>query len=86
MSEKAGKRSLPATPAEALGCNFVRLAHYPHAGHMAKLADEMGLMVRAEVPIYWEDINYASPKVLALAKAKVEELILRDRNRGSVMI
>jgi beta-glucuronidase len=72
--------------AKALGCNFVRLAHYPHAAHMARLADEMGLMVWAEVPIYWEDVNYASPKVLALAKAMVEELIVRDRNRGSVII
>jgi beta-glucuronidase len=72
--------------AKALGCNFVRLAHYPHAAHMAQLADEMGLMVWAEVPIYWEDVNYASPKVLALAKSMVEELIVRDRNRGSVVI
>lgn len=72
--------------AKALGCNFVRLAHYPHAAHMAQLADEMGLMVWAEVPIYWEDVNYASPKVLALAKSMVEELIVRDRNRGSVII
>lgn len=72
--------------AKALGCNFVRLAHYPHAGHVARLADEMGLMVWAEVPIYWEDVNYASPRTLTLAKAMVEELIVRDRNRGSVVI
>jgi beta-glucuronidase len=72
--------------AKALGCNFVRLAHYPHAAHMARLADEMGLMVWAEVPIYWEDVNYASPRTLTLAKAMVEELITRDRNRGSVII
>ncbi|MCU0882991.1 MAG: beta galactosidase jelly roll domain-containing protein, partial [Hyphomonadaceae bacterium] len=72
--------------AKALGCNFVRLAHYPHAAHMARLADEMGLMVWAEVPIYWEDVNYASARTLTLAKAMVEELIVRDRNRGSVII
>lgn len=72
--------------AKALGCNFVRLAHYPHAEHMARLADEMGLLVWAEVPIYWEDVDYASPRVLALAKAMMEELIVRDRNRASVVM
>lgn len=72
--------------AKALGCNFVRLAHYPHAAHMARLADEMGLMVWAEVPIYWEDVNYASPRVLTLAKSMVEELVVRDRNRASVIL
>ena len=31
--------------AKELNCNFVRLAHYPHNEHMARLADEMGIMV-----------------------------------------
>jgi beta-glucuronidase len=84
VSEAQGRALLEE--AKALGCNFVRLAHYPHAEHMARLADEMGLMVWAEIPIYWEDVNYAAPRVLALAKAMVEELVIRDRNRGSVVM
>jgi beta-glucuronidase len=84
VSEAQGRALL--SEAKALGCNFVRLAHYPHAEHMARLADEMGLMVWAEIPVYWEDVNYASPKVLALAKSMVEELIIRDRNRASVVM
>lgn len=30
--------------AKEMGCNFMRLAHYPHNEEMAKLADELGLL------------------------------------------
>src|SRR5713101_8836734 len=36
--------------AKELGCNFVRLAHYPHNEAMLRMADQMGLMVWGEVP------------------------------------
>ena len=36
-----------------LGCNYVRLAHYPHNEHMVRLADKKGLMVWEEIPVYW---------------------------------
>ena len=72
--------------AKALGCNFVRLAHYPHADHVARLADEMGLMLWAEIPVYWEEIDYASPRTLALARQMMGELVRRDRSRASVVM
>ncbi len=72
--------------AKALGCNFVRLAHYPHADHVARLADEMGLMVWAEIPVYWEEIAYESPRTLALARQMMRELVMRDRSRASVVM
>lgn len=72
--------------AKALGCNFVRLAHYPHADHVARLADEMGLMLWAEIPVYWEEIDYASPRTLALARQIMGELVRRDRSRASVVM
>jgi beta-glucuronidase len=31
--------------AKELGCNFVRLAHYPHNEHMVRVAEELGLLV-----------------------------------------
>ena len=37
--------------ARELGCNYVRLAHYPHNEHMARVADEMGILLWAEVPV-----------------------------------
>lgn len=71
--------------AKALGCNFVRLAHYPHAEAAARIADELGLLVWAEIPVYWEEVAYESPRTMALAKIMLGELIARDRNRASVM-
>lgn len=81
----AQARALLQTAKDA-GCNFVRLAHYPHGAAMSRLADEMGLLVWAEIPVYWEDIDYANPKVLELARTMMAELVLRDRNRASVVM
>ena len=36
-----------------LGCNYVRLVHYPHDRHIVELADEIGLMV-SEEPGFWQ--------------------------------
>jgi beta-glucuronidase len=72
--------------AKDLGCNFVRLAHYPHGEAMLRAADEMGLLVWAEIPVYWEDVSYDSAKTLALAKTMFTEMIQRDANRASVVM
>jgi len=71
--------------AKELGCNFVRLAHYPHAEHMVKLADEMGIMVWEENPVYWT-INWSSRDTYANAENQLREVIQRDKNRASVII
>lgn len=72
--------------ARALGANFVRLAHYPHSERMVRLADEMGLLVWSEVPVYWEEVSYDSPATLALARRMKAESMTRDLNRASVII
>jgi beta-glucuronidase len=71
--------------AKELGCNFVRLAHYPHNEHMARVADEMGLMLWEEVPVYWT-ISWQNEATLANARNQLTELIVRDRNRASVIV
>lgn len=71
--------------AKELGCNFVRLAHYPHNEHMARVADELGLMLWEEVPVYWT-IQWDNPQTLANAQSQLTELITRDRNRASVIV
>jgi beta-glucuronidase len=71
--------------AKELGCNFVRLAHYPHNEHMARVADELGLMLWEEVPVYWT-IEWQNPGTLANARQQLTELVLRDRNRASVIV
>ena len=71
--------------AKELNCNFVRLAHYPHNEYTSRLADEMGLMLWEEVPVYW-DIDWANDSTLSNAKHQLSELITRDKNRSSVII
>lgn len=71
--------------ARELGCNYVRLAHYPHNEYMARVADEMGLLIWAEVPVYWT-IHWDNQGTYANAENQLGELVTRDRNRASVII
>ena len=71
--------------AKELGCNFVRLAHYTHNEKMLRLADEMGLMVWAEVPVYWT-ISWENKETYQNAENQLATGIERDKNRASVII
>ena len=71
--------------AKELGCNYVRLAHYPHNEAMTRMADEMGLLVWSEIPVYWT-IEWDNPKTYALAEQQLTENITRDKNRASIII
>jgi beta-glucuronidase len=73
------------TWAKELGANFVRLAHYPHNEEMVRLADQMGLLVWDEVPVYWE-MNFQNPATLENAKAQLRDVIARDHNRAAVAL
>lgn len=73
------------TWAKELNCNFIRLAHYPHNEEEARLADEMGLLLWEEVPVYWT-IDWTNPATLANAEHQISDLISRDKNRASVIV
>lgn len=68
-----------------LHCNYVRLAHYPHSEEMIKLADEMGLLVWAEVPVYWT-ISWQNENTYGNAEKQLIDLMVRDKNRASVIV
>lgn len=70
--------------AKDLNCNYVRLAHYTHNRHIVKAADEMGLLVWAEIPVYW-NLEFENPAVFEKAKARMDEMIGRDQNRASII-
>lgn len=70
--------------AKELGCNFVRLAHYPHHEYMTRTADEMGLLVWSEIPVYWT-IHFDNPNTYANAENQLVENITRDKNRASII-
>lgn len=71
--------------AKELNCNYVRLAHYPHNEEMNRLADEMGLLVWAEVPVYWT-ISWENQDTYNNAQQQLTDLIERDKNRAAVII
>jgi beta-glucuronidase len=71
--------------AKELGCNYVRLAHYPHDERMTRAADRMGLMVWSEIPVYWA-VRFGDPQVLKKAQQQLGEEIRRDRNKASVVL
>lgn len=71
--------------AKDLGCNMVRLAHYPHDENMTRTADSIGLLVWSEIPVYWT-IDFTSKAVLEKAKGQLDEMLTRDHNRASIII
>ncbi len=73
------------TWAKELGCNYVRLAHYPHNEHMIKMADKMGMMVWEEIPVYWM-IDFTNEATYKNAENQLSEAITRDKNRAAVII
>ena len=73
------------TWAKELGCNFMRLTHYPHNEDMIRLADQLGMLIWDETPVYWE-IQFQNPTVLDNAKAQLRDVIARDQNRAAVII
>jgi len=71
--------------AKELGCNFVRLAHYPHNELMIREADRLGLMVWSEIPVYWT-ILWENPATFDNAENQMSEMIARDKNRAAIII
>jgi beta-glucuronidase len=71
--------------AKELGCNYVRLAHYPHDESMLRAADRMGLLVWSENPVYWA-LQFGNPNVLAKAGQQLDEEIGTSRNHASIIL
>ena len=73
------------TWAKELGCNFVRLAHYPHNEYMVREAERMGIMVWSEIPCYWT-IDWKNEATYQNARQQLTDMIGRDRNRANIII
>ena len=71
--------------AKELGCNFVRLAHYPHHEEMVREAERMGILVWSEIPVYWT-IAWKNPQTYENAQNQLRDMICRDHNRANVII
>jgi beta-glucuronidase len=73
------------TWAKELGCNFVRLPHYPQNEYTVRMAERMGIMLWEEIPI-WQNIRFGDTVVKRKAMSFMNEMVSRDRNRCGVII
>ncbi len=73
------------TWAKDMGCNFVRLAHYPHNEQMIREAERMGVLVWSEIPVYWT-IAWTNDGTYKNAQRQLTDMIARDKNRANVII
>ncbi|MCR5434930.1 MAG: beta-glucuronidase [Bacteroidaceae bacterium] len=71
--------------AKELGCNYVRLAHYPHNEYAVREAERMGILVWSEIPVYWT-IAWKSLQTYENAERQLTDMIARDQNRANVII
>ena len=71
--------------AKAIGCNFIRLAHYPHNELTVREAERQGILLWEEIPVYWT-ISWDNPQTLDNARRQLTDLIRRDHNRCATII
>jgi len=84
-----------------LGCNAIRMSHYPHQDYLYELCDEMGFLVQDEAFDEWargknkwiEGWNVGTPgndgsyeAFAALGKRDVQDMIKRNRNHPSIIM
>ena len=71
--------------ARDLGCNFLRLAHYPHNEHAIREAERQGFLLWSEIPVYWT-ISWKNADTYANAENQLRDMIRRDHNRAAIII
>ncbi|PHQ31223.1 sugar-binding domain-containing protein [Leeuwenhoekiella nanhaiensis] len=84
-----------------LGCNAIRMSHYPHQDYLYELCDEMGFLVQDEAFDEWargknkwiEGWNVGTPgndgsydAFAEWGKRDVQDMIKRNRNRPSIIM
>lgn len=66
--------------AKALGCNMIRLAHYPQNEYIVRTAEKMGFLLWEEIPI-WQGIDFENESTKLKAGNMIKEMVMRDKNR-----
>ena len=68
-----------------LGCNFLRLAHYPHNDYAFRLCDRMGIIVQTEIP--WVNIcgERATDAYFENIHSQMKEMITNLYNHPSIV-
>ena len=71
--------------AKELGCNFLRLAHYPHNELTVREAERQGMLLWSEIPVYWT-ISWENEDTYRNAERQLTDMIRRDHNRAAIII
>lgn len=68
-----------------LGCNFLRLAHYPHRDLEYELCDSLGIIVQTEIP--WVNVSgvRAQPQYFDIIHRQMREMIASLYNHPSIV-
>lgn len=69
--------------AKALGCNMIRLAHYPQNEYTVRAAEKMGFLLWEETPI-WQGIDFENQETKKKAGKMISEMVMRDKNRCAI--
>jgi beta-galactosidase len=67
-----------------MGCNFLRLAHYPQADKVLEYADELGLLIWEEIPLV--DYMNLNDAFLQNCKTMITEMVKQHYNHPSVIL
>jgi beta-glucuronidase len=73
---------------KAMGCNFVRLAHYSHDRQVYELADELGLMLWSEIPAWQTRAETLGSDAVwsEYGAPQLKEMIAQRRMHPSVVV
>jgi beta-glucuronidase len=71
--------------AKELGCNFIRLAHYPQNEYIVRLAEKMGFLLWEEIPV-WQGIQFENKAITTKMRNMFVEMIGRDKNRCAIIL
>ena len=68
-----------------LGCNFLRLAHYPHNDYAFRLCDRLGIIVQTEIP--WVNVcgERATAEYFDNIHSQMKEMIVSLYNHPSIV-
>ncbi|MBR3562943.1 MAG: hypothetical protein IKN93_03860 [Bacteroidales bacterium] len=68
-----------------IGCNFLRLAHYPHNNYAFKLCDSLGIVVQTEIP--WVNVcgTRASEAYFENIHSQMKEMVTFLYNHPSIV-
>lgn len=68
-----------------LGCNFIRIAHYPHNQYTFEKCDELGIIVQTEIPWVNECGVNATDVYLMNIKRQMKDMIIHHYNHPSIV-